>query len=242
MTPLRPRIPLLLAAALLAGPPALAQSTSSSITGGPPRLESDRTLGMEFKLGAFYPAIDTETGVTGEPYKTTFGERSMLLGELSVERQLFQAFGTAGAGFQAGYAEIFAFARTATGDLASESTGLRLFPLRLFGVYRFDWPAQQWSVPLVPYAKLGLQYTGFMVTKGAGVETNGGRWGYSLTGGLSLLLDFFEPRMARDFDTDLGVNHSYLFAEFNFADVNGFGSPGFNLSGQYFMFGLALEM
>jgi hypothetical protein len=254
MTPLRPRIHLFLSlmlptAGLLAAAPAQAQP-SGDVNEMPPYLVgSERTVGLELKLGAFRPLIDREPGLTATPYRDTFSDRSMLLFEASLERQLFQAFGTAGVGAQAGYAEIFAFARTATGEPAAESTGLRLVPLRAFGVYRFDYAAQRWNVPLVPYAKLGLHYTIWMVTKGSGLEQTaagqnalGGRWGYGLTAGLSLLLDFFEPRMARDFDTDLGVNHSYLFAEYNLTEVTGFGSPGLDLSGRYFMFGVAFEI
>jgi hypothetical protein len=59
--------------------------------------------------------------------------------------------------------------------------------------------------------------------------------------GVSLLLDVLEPRFARDFDTSLGVNHSYLFAEYTYAKVNNFGGEGFNLSDRYWMFGLALD-
>ena len=55
------------------------------------------------------------------------------------------------------------------------------------------------------------------------------------------MLDVLEPRLARDFDSDVGVNHSYLFAEYTHAEVNNFGGGGFNLSTRHWMFGLALD-
>jgi D-methionine transport system permease protein len=39
-------------------------------------------------------------------------------------------------------------------------------------------------------------------------------FGLSFTAGLSFMLDFLDQRLARDFDSSVGVNHTYLFAEF----------------------------
>ena len=55
-------------------------------------------------------------------------------------------------------------------------------------------------------------------------------------------------RDQRDFDTSAGVNHSYLFAEWQINEVTNFGindattgKPGLDLSNRTFMFGLAFE-
>ena len=227
--------------ALLASP-ALAQGSIGVAQRPPNEIGSERTMEVEVKLGGFKPNIDAEFGGTG-PYHDVFGDSYMLLIEAAGERQLFQAFGSAGIGFSAGYAEKFAPALLESGAPAAESTGLRLFPFKLFGVYRFDYAAHTWGVPLVPYVKAGLHCTVWSSVKGSMLETVSARWGWGVTGGLSLLLDVFEPRLARDFDTDVGVNHSYLFAELNYAQVNNFAaSGGINLSGQYAMFGIAFEI
>jgi hypothetical protein len=226
-----------------------APAASGTVERAPGETGSERTMGVEVKLGGFKPRIDSEPGLGGTPYQDTFGDSAMLLLEGSGERQFFQAFGTAGVGLSAGYAEKFAPAHLADGTPASESTGLRLVPLSLFGVYRFDYAAHVWGIPLVPYVKAGLHYTLWWSTKGASLETTssggsaiGGRWGWGFSGGLSLLLDVFEPRVARDFDTDAGVNHSYLFVELNYADVNNFYTGGLDLSGRYLTFGIAFEL
>ncbi|HLM46003.1 MAG TPA: MXAN_2562 family outer membrane beta-barrel protein, partial [Myxococcaceae bacterium] len=107
--------------------------------------------------------------------------------------------------------------------------------------------AFRWGIPLVPYVKPGLVYMPWWITKGGELENladgkaQGGKLGWEVSGGVSFLLDVLEPRLARDFDSDLGVNHSYLFAEYTYAKVNNFGGPGFNLSDSYWMFGLALD-
>ena len=38
-----------------------------------------------------------------------------------------------------------------------------------------------------------------------------------------------------------GVNNSYFFAEYMITRIDGFGSPGFDLSDNMWMFGLAFE-
>ena len=211
---------------------------------------SSRSGMLEIRLGAYKPFIDREAALSGaRPYDTVFGDSPMLLGELEMDWQLFQAFGSAGVGLSAGYAEKFGKSVTVGGDAnaASETTALKLIPLRLLGVYRFDVLAQRWNVPLVPYVKAGLVGQPWWSEKGGkqeyvnGLAAAGVKWGYQGTVGLSFLLDILEPRLARDFDTDLGVNHSYLFGEYSHVEVNNFGGKGLDLSSRHWMFGLALE-
>ena len=122
-------------------------------------------------------------------------------------------------GFSAGYAEKYAATVTEDGVETAEKTALKVVPLRLNAFYKFDYPAFRWSVPLVPYAQAGAHLHALVDQQGRrhpgaeGRSGKGGRWGYGLTLGASFLLDVLEPRLARDFDTDLGVNHSYFFAE-----------------------------
>jgi hypothetical protein len=217
------------------------------------RGESPRTTALEVKLGGYKPLIDRERGLAGnQPFNETFGATPMLLFELEVDRQLWDEFGTAAVGISLGYAEKYARAvvvDSTDGTIipTSERTGFFVLPIRLMGVYRFDYGALQMGIPLVPYAKAGLVYTPWWTTKGSGVQYvdgvrgAGGKLGYGFTLGLSVLLDILEPRLARDFDTGAGVNHSYLFAEFNYADVNSFSPDGLDLSSRHWMFGITFE-
>lgn len=217
--------------------------------------ETPRDWALELKAGGYKPLIDRERGLATRPYDETFGAGAMLLFELEMDRLLWQKIGAAGIGFSIGYAEKYGKATVLqmddTGALirvaSAETTAFQVLPLRLMGVYRFDYGALHLGVPLVPYAKAGLVYTPWWVSKGGRLEYShasrgaGGKWGYGATLGLSLMLDFLEPRFARDFDTDMGVNHSYVFAEYTHADVNNFGQGGLDLSSRHWMFGLALE-
>jgi len=95
---------------------------------------------------------------------------------------------------------------------------------------------------------VSLQFVPWKTVKSSGTECvdgqcgSGLRYGFGGTLGLAFQLDFLEQRMAKDFDSDLGVNHTYLFAEWNVSRVNNFGQAGLNLSGRYWMFGLGLEL
>lgn len=231
------------AAAFLTALPGQAQDASNA------PMQSPRTGAVEFKLGGFKPRIDEESGLGGKtPFEDTFQSNSMLLFELEIERFLYKGIGTAGLGFSAGYAEKYGNAVvTETGANAAEKTALKVVPLRLNLFYKFDYAAFKWGIPLVPYVKGGLVYTPWWVNKGDETEVangntaSGGKWGYGLTGGVAFLLDVLEPRFARDFDTDVGINHSYIFAEYSYSEVNNFGGAGFNLGSRHWMFGLALD-
>lgn len=234
------------AAAFLAALPAGAQQIVT------PSPQSPRTGAIEFKLGSFRPRIDTEPGLSGTPYADTFGS-TLLLGEMSIQRFFYQGIGTAGLGVSAGYGEKYAYAVNATTkELSSERTSIKLIPLRLNALYKFDYAAFKWHIPLVPYVEAGLVYTPWWVTKGNETEVaidpdgkslkgSGGKWGYGFTAGVSFLLDVLEPRLARDFDSDMGINHTYLFGEYSYSEVNNFGGAGFNLGSHHWMFGLAFD-
>lgn len=204
---------------------------------------------LEFRLGSFTPLIDREAALQGnKPYEKSFGVgAAMLLGELELSYQFFKAFGSLGVGISGGYAEKYGKAVGADGEPTSENTALQLVPMRALLVYRFDVLATRFRVPLVPYAKLGFAATYFWNTKGNVLEKydtvgRGLRLGIAGQFGLMLQLDFLDQRLAHDFDVDVGVNHSYLFGEWNIQEVNNFGTGGLDLSSRHWMFGLAFEL
>ncbi len=230
----------LLGTCLLAAP-ALAQADEEVSVSSP------KTSALELRFGGYYPDIDSEPGLSTPVFRNTFGTSSLLLFELEYDYQVFQKLGSLAVGFSAGYAEKYAPAITVTGQPSAEKTAFKVLPLKLLAVYRFDYAAVKWGVPLVPYVKGGLAYMPWWIDKGTGIEFVGGRrgaggkWGYVGVAGLSFMLDFLEPRLARDFDTNAGVNHSYLFAEYNVQRIDDFGGPGFDLSSRHWMFGFAVE-
>jgi len=215
-------------------------------------LESKRSMLVDAKLGLYTPMIDRAFTATPGPYQTVFSGQPMLMGELTLEYQVFQKVGSLSLGGAAAYAEKYAHALdAATGAPAAQSTGLRLFQFKGQATYRFDYAALHWNVPLVPYAKFSLIAAPWWATSGTdteladGLPGNGVKYGLGGTFGLALQLDFLDPRLARDFDTGMGVNHSYFFAEFDIQEVNDFTTTKageLDLSSRHWMFGFAFEM
>lgn len=211
-------------------------------------LDRPRNVSLEIGLGGYKPDIDSASGLTGTPYQDTFGNGSMLLFQAEVDRFLWQKYGSVAVGFAFGYGEKYGPALVgSTGATSTEKTAIRVVPLRIQAVYRLDYGALHWGIPLVPFAKLGLAYTPWWITKGGSVEYfngqrgAGAKWGYSVTGGLALMLDFLEPDLARNLANDTGIEHTYLMAQYIHDKVPGFGGNGLNLSSDHWLFSLAMD-
>lgn len=246
----------LIVSVLLAATAASAQSTFLSDTKKP--LESPRSMFIEVKVGYFLPNIDKQlrslpdaAPAAEQPYAKIFGTGWMWLGEIEVEYQFFQKFGTLAAGLSVGYAEKYGKAYNVQSQARSgESSGLRFIPIKALLVYRFDYAKQRWNVPLVPYVKVAFVAAPWWITAGKDVEVQPPNdsaisvsLGFAETFGLALQLDFLDPRLARDFDSSVGVNHTYLFAEGTLQQLNVFNQvPGkFDMSSEHFSFGLGFE-
>ena len=109
---------------------------------------------------------------------------------------------------------------------SGDETSLSILPVVLQLVYRWDWAALSYSVPLVPYVKFGLVYAFWWIENADGVaeladgqSAYGGTIGYQLNAGLAIMLDFLEPSAAKTMDAELGINHSYIFCEFVHSQV-----------------------
>jgi hypothetical protein len=224
-------------AALLAPAGAFAQAEEPT----EPR-QSPRDWAFHLQFGGYYPQIDEQAGLSDAPFQRVFGDSNRTIVQAGLERYLFDAFGTLGLGLSLGYSEFYGRGFFAEGPDAGErsgdSTSFTVVPIQAYAAYRFDVLAQAFNVPLVPYAKAGVG-TWMWFTGGE----SGQRGGFSYGGGMQLLLDFFDPRLAREFDREVGVNNSYFFVDWAAWQVDGFGdSEGFDLSDDGIVsFGLALD-
>jgi hypothetical protein len=229
---------LLPALVLLAAAPAAAQDDDDDTSTMVVRKESPRSMILELKLGLdYYPSIDKEPGLGGKPFARYFGTKERLFPQLTLERIFFDKFGTLSGGLGVGYAEFYGHAFFADNPTqrSTDTTSLKVLPLWVVASYRFDWPAEKLGIPIVPFAKAGAGYWLWWSS-----PENGGRTGWMWSAGAALELDPFDPRLAREFDADAGVNGSYLFVEYTDWMVDGFGSKGFDLSDKVLSLGLAL--
>jgi hypothetical protein len=138
-------------------------------------------------------------------------------------------------------------------EAAGDNTSLYLLPFSGGIVFRADYFAEELNIPLVPYVKGGFAYTFYWITDGLGdiasfgtdedgdeMKARGGIPGFEVDAGLAILLDWFDPDAADDFDESAGINNSYLFGEFHYVNLNGFGKR-MNLGDITFNIGLAME-
>lgn len=197
---------------------------------------------MELRMGPYRPDIDSEFGDVPEaqrPHQLYFGNKRRLLSQIELDYQIWNGFGSLGIGAQVGYFRETAKAFVAPTDgsvpsvRSGDDTRLMLVPTSLSLVYRLDVAAVRLGIPLVPYAKAGIDWVYWSVANGNGgvaadKSTNskgrGDATGYHGAVGLSLLLDIFDPGASQEFDAETGVNHTYLFFELARYEINGLGS------------------
>jgi hypothetical protein len=224
-----------------------------------------REWAIELRFGPYAPDVDSEFSGRATPYRDLFGSKRHLMSQLEFDWQFFQAFGSLAVGAVIGYYNESAKAfvldpttgqcqpdpKSTTGAClrSGDNTTLRLIPLAALLVYRWDVAAEHWKVPLVPYAKLGLNYTFWQINDGngdvpyyLGGHGSGGTVGWQAAAGMSLMLDILDPDAARGLDMETGVNHSYLFFEWNHVDASGLGmSKQFHVGDSRWVIGLMFE-
>jgi len=204
-----------------------------------PSYRSPQNFAFELRFGPYRPNIDSEfsdTGVT--PHKDVFGDKRHLMMQFELDWQIFQSFGSLSLGAVVGSYSQSAKAFVAdsntgasTGERSGDDTSLRLIPLAALLVYRFDVLAVHFrAIPLAPYGKIGLNYTFWRITDGngnipshLGGRGSGGTLGWQAAAGVALMLDFLDPIAVRSLDVETGVNHTYVFFEWNHVEANGLG-------------------
>jgi hypothetical protein len=222
---------------VLAARGAHAQSFSDEamiVEGEGKRFRSAQLFAFELRFGPYRPDIDGEFNGVRHPYQDYFGSGDKLLTQIEFDYELFHGFGTAAVGFGLGYFQVTGTAPVAdgTGAPSGDTSTLKVLPLSLSGIYRFDYFLEMKKFPLVPFVKLGLDYgywqitngNGDIATDGKGGHGRGGTPGWHAAGGFELVLDMFDPEAARDFDSDLGVNHTALVFQYSYANISGLGT------------------
>lgn len=211
--------------------------------------ESSQDAAVEVRFGRYVPQVDKS--VPGSPYKNVFGNKSRYMFGLEGDWQALRLphLGTLGPGIGWGYTRATAQARiSSTGALSAEQTALSVMPFYLVGVFRADVFARDFGVPLVPYAKLGLGYALWWASDGGttsrenGVVGRGVSYGPQYALGAMFLLDVLDQQTARDADNGIGVNNSYVFAEWFDSELDAFGSKNrMNVGANSWVLGLAIE-
>jgi hypothetical protein len=228
----------------------------------PAHAVSPQTMSLDLRTGLYLPQIDREFSKTGKGNGTGFSPYGDVLKgsdwnlAMSCDWRLAHGvLGELGLGFSAALWDQQGQSRALTGGTTDDTTSLHVVPLGIDAVWRFDLLAERWTFPFVPYVRGGLVYALWWVENGLGNVARytksdgtvqkglGATSGFHGTAGLRLLLDVFEPQAARAFDIEMGVNHSYLFAEFQRLVLVDFANPkSIDLSDDVVSFGIAFDL
>lgn len=218
--------------------------------------ESPRNFFLELKVGGIAPEMDRRAGPVGTlaPFAKIFGDGTRTMSGLELEYQIIKDKGSFGVSAAMNFFQAVGRGLLADSAQASpETTVLNVMPFQVNAVYRWDVPMRKHGVPFVPYVKAGFDWYLWWILNGAGNVSSftdkrgekrrglGGTFGIHASLGLQFQLDVIDRRMQRAFDEEVGVNHSYLFAEVVFSRVDDFNQGSLNFSAIYFFTGLALE-
>jgi hypothetical protein len=246
--------------AILAGA-ALARPTAAEAQPGGPdfrRYQTPQRWALELRFSPYSPEIDEEFGALvppggTPPHECFFGKGRRPLMQAELDYQLFRGFGSAGIGLAAGFfrerAKAFKQGTSACNVVRSgDRTQLSLVPLALLGVYRLDEAWRRWRVPIVPYAKAGLNYTLWWIYDGNGDvarvgedRAKGGSLGWQAAVGVSLVLDFIDLGAARSLDEETGINGTHAFFELVQTSAPAFGRDGLRVGDRTWAAGLMFE-
>jgi opacity protein-like surface antigen len=219
--------------------------------------ESPQNFAAEVRFAAFTPEVDSDPKLGGEtPYKDTFGSAPRLEIGLEFDWQALRIphLGTIGPGLSAGYTKASdpaLFQQEHNGTFVSgEQTTLEIFPFYGVLVLRADVLWRDAGVPLVPYGKIGLGYALWRASNTVGtshangISGEGSSFGTQVALGLAFNLNPFDIYAAQNFDDAMGVNNSYIFAEWTRSDLDGSLSSQkdvLRVGGTAWTFGLAFE-
>ncbi|HLT37693.1 MAG TPA: MXAN_2562 family outer membrane beta-barrel protein [Enhygromyxa sp.] len=232
------------------------------------RQASPQRFALEIKFGPYLPDVDARYQGDGfGPYATIYGRtddsgmtvdqpRKGVFSVLGFEWQFYNLGGPFSLGTSIGYFRDSADALIDEPVMDGESlrssadkTNFHVVPITLLLGYRFELLADRFRVPLVPYARGGVAHGfwiekkgGKLVTNAAGQQSRGSSWGWQVNLGLMLRLDFIERAAATDLDRLTGINHTYIFGEWQFSRLDGFGSDkAMSIGDDTFLVGLAIE-
>jgi hypothetical protein len=175
-----------------------------------------------------------------------------LLSTIEFDWQFLHRFGSLGLGLSLGfsqrYTHAFQYDMTTGSSLpcqvpncvrSNDTTTLTVMPITLELVYRFDVLALRYHIPVVPYLKAGLGYYFWFIQSGDGSlaramptdaepdahdKAIGGTLGLVTHPGVALMLDDLDATAARTLDSELGINHTYVFFEMNYGWITGLGA------------------
>ena len=187
--------------------------------------DSPRWGTFELRVANYRPNIDAELGAADARYADTFGTKRGWFPRILVSYTLLDQFVKVDAGVGTGWFRAKGKGHFVSGVSTESNTTFSIVPATLALTVRVDGVAERWPIPLGVYGRAALERYNWLVTDGTGsLSEKGATNGWSVAGGVSLLLDFIDPVLAREMDADSGVNQTWLYFEVERSRVDDFGS------------------
>jgi hypothetical protein len=233
-----------------------AQQDRVDMLDGPRRhYESPQNFAIEVRFGPYMPQVDSDPSLGGKtPYKDTFGNSALVYVAIEFDWQVLRIphFGTLGPGFGIGYANASGnalFQQEHNGTIVSgETTSLLMLPGYVAAVLRCDVLWREIGIPLEPYVKAGLAFAPWRASNTLGTSSDNGVTGEGtstgtlLAAGLGFNLNVFDKYTAQNFDDELGINSTYIFAEGMRESLDGLGqNNALRVGSTNWVFGVNVE-
>ncbi|MGE3972921.1 MAG: CFI-box-CTERM domain-containing protein [Bdellovibrionales bacterium] len=181
----------------------------------PPKF-SPQKYAASLRVGSFRPASLQNNSVNGDPvrFDDVYSSSAGTIVYTDFEWQMFQSFGKLGLKGGTGVFTAQGKGRFKNNPRlqAKEEYTFIMFPNTVGAIYRLDFWNKQF---LVPFAEAGAGYYTFIELRDDYKRTKygGSPVAYFALGG-SFLLDSFAPRAIAEVDSDYGINHMWLTAEY----------------------------
>lgn len=253
--------------------------------GGPADQQLDDTLRerrsawtLEIKFGPYLPEVDSEPAFAAKaaderPFARMFGNRSRVMTQVELDRYLLYPKGQLGIGAGIGFwdATAHAFEVDADGTIVADNNGdpkrspgdetsLQILPVYVHAIYRLTLLDDELGVPIVPYAKVGLSWYLWRITRPDGdtatyfpddtcttagdcpsEKARGATTGYQGAVGISVRAERLDPSAARALASDMGIEHAGFFVELALAKVNGITSDNLRVGDTTWLAGINFE-
>lgn len=206
-------------------------------------------------FGFYTPNIDEEPNLTRNVYEDVFDDSGVMF-KVGYGVEYLHLVGRLYSDFSIGFFTVDGYGfypnkydlETGAPLQSEDETVLYMMPFEwsILG-YSFDYLQEQWNIPFVFYIKAGLTATLWWITDGVGDlatlgknDAIGVKFGLHYALGVRFLLDFVDSDSADNFEQDMGVRDSYIFAEYYDSSVHDFTDEGLHLGGSYWRFGILL--
>ncbi|MGE0785280.1 MAG: MXAN_2562 family outer membrane beta-barrel protein [Sandaracinaceae bacterium] len=215
------------------GVASIARADIDDWTEVPQYTSSPEHFGLELRVGIYTP---TSLGSTFSSPQYFGGDVGPLLSaELHYYPFRIDYLGLVGIGGGFGWSQ---WDTEMPGGMAGDRNVFEILEPRAFLVWRIDPLDYYLDIPFVFTAKLGFDFLYWLTSSGGVTDGDGWALGPRFSGKASLVLDFLEPRAARQLDDEWGINHSEVFFEMYYSTAGDLFSSQLPVSGWGWVAGL----